>query len=207
MKKRHSQKKRMTGEERSGQIVAVATRLFSKKGFKGTTTREIAREAGISEAMIFRYFSGKDALYRAIIDSKCSDNEGQPLLLNLLEGRSGREIFLEVARFIISEHQRDPSFLRLLTYSALEGHNLSDMFMRTRGMEVIGFLEERIVDLIEDGVFRRMNPHLAALAFMGMVLHYSLSQEIYGMKRYLSVKNEDVINGFVDIFLEGMKRR
>ena len=53
-------KKRMTGEARRRQIVRVATSLFVKRGFRGTTTREIARKAGISEAVIFRHFSRKE---------------------------------------------------------------------------------------------------------------------------------------------------
>ena len=53
---------RMAGEERKLQILAVAVRLFSQKGFRGTTTKEIAQAAGVSEAMVFRHFATKDDL-------------------------------------------------------------------------------------------------------------------------------------------------
>src|SRR5215471_17984420 len=65
-----SRAQRMSGEVRRQQIVEVAADLFSKKGFSGTTTKEIADGAGVSEAIIFRRFSTKRDLYRAIIDFK-----------------------------------------------------------------------------------------------------------------------------------------
>src|ERR671933_1617043 len=61
---------RMAAEERRLQIVRVAMRLFSERGFRGTTTKEIAHAAGVSEAIIFRHFATKEELYTAIIDFK-----------------------------------------------------------------------------------------------------------------------------------------
>ncbi|HEX8287037.1 MAG TPA: TetR/AcrR family transcriptional regulator, partial [Pyrinomonadaceae bacterium] len=61
---------RMTGDVRRQQILQIAMRLFSGKGFSGTTTKEIANLAGISEATVFKHFSNKDDLYSAILDHK-----------------------------------------------------------------------------------------------------------------------------------------
>src|SRR5215470_19366120 len=61
---------RCSAEARRQQIVSVAADLFSKRGFSGTTTKEIAERAGVSEAIIFRHFATKRDLYSAIIDSK-----------------------------------------------------------------------------------------------------------------------------------------
>ncbi|MBI5810173.1 MAG: TetR/AcrR family transcriptional regulator, partial [Deltaproteobacteria bacterium] len=133
-------KKRMTGEERKRQIVKVAASLFAKNGFKGTTTRGIAEKASISEAVIFRHFKKKQDLYKAIIDARCSDDSGSSRLMNAIRDKKGRGLFREVAVYLLDEHRRDPSFMRLLIYSALENQNLSDMFIRTRGLELIKYL-------------------------------------------------------------------
>ena len=61
---------RMAGEERRLQILSVAVSLFSERGFRGTTTKEIAQAAGVSEAMVFRHFATKEELYAAILDHK-----------------------------------------------------------------------------------------------------------------------------------------
>src|SRR5918912_447662 len=66
--------------ERRLQIAQVALRLFSERGFRGTTTKEIAQAAGVSEAIIFRHFATKEELYRAIIDHvSCEGGISNPL--------------------------------------------------------------------------------------------------------------------------------
>src|SRR6188472_3321243 len=71
----HTNGARMTGEDRRLQILRVAMRLFSQRGFRGTTTREIAVASGVSEAMVFRHFATKEELYSAILDHKACVHE------------------------------------------------------------------------------------------------------------------------------------
>jgi AcrR family transcriptional regulator len=52
---------------RQEQIVEAATRVFAEKGFRRATTREVAREVGVSEGTIYNYFEDKDALLMAIL--------------------------------------------------------------------------------------------------------------------------------------------
>jgi AcrR family transcriptional regulator len=48
-------------------IIETATRLFAAQGFDGTTTLQIAREAKVTEPLIYYHFEGKDDLFRHII--------------------------------------------------------------------------------------------------------------------------------------------
>jgi len=197
-------KRRMKAAERRQQIVEVAGGLFSRYGFKGTTTREIASEAGISEATIFKHFSGKKALFEAIIDRCCNDESGAFMLIKRLEGKEGLEIFPEVVEFFLSHYEEDLSFARLLMFSALEGEQLSDIFFESKGMEVLVYISARIEGFVKDGTFKACDAELAARAFMGMVLHYCVMQEIYGFKKVFERPAGRVSETFVDIFLGGM---
>lgn len=52
--------------------------LFAEKGFHGATTRELAKAAGISEALMLRHFPTKEVLYAAVLESSChTDSEMQ----------------------------------------------------------------------------------------------------------------------------------
>src|SRR5687768_18286979 len=64
---------RMRGDERREQLIRVAIALFARNGFNGTTTKEIAAAAGVTEALIFRHFPNKDALYEAILKWKVEE--------------------------------------------------------------------------------------------------------------------------------------
>lgn len=56
-------RKRMTKEERKQQILDSALKAFVKKGYNGTTTIDIAKEANISEVTLFRHFSSKKQIF------------------------------------------------------------------------------------------------------------------------------------------------
>src|SRR6185503_7738922 len=66
---------RMSGTDRRAQLIDIAIDLFSRRGFAGTTTKEIAAAAGVTEAIIFRHFATKQDLYTAIVESMCSRDE------------------------------------------------------------------------------------------------------------------------------------
>jgi AcrR family transcriptional regulator len=66
---------RLGSEERRKAIVAAAMPLFARKGFAGTTTKEIARAAGVSEALVFQHFPSKAALYQAIVAQGCEGDQ------------------------------------------------------------------------------------------------------------------------------------
>ena len=58
---------RIPGTERRSQIVAAARRVFSRHGYDGAKTLQIAKEAKVSEALVYRHFPSKLALYRAVL--------------------------------------------------------------------------------------------------------------------------------------------
>jgi TetR/AcrR family transcriptional regulator, transcriptional repressor of aconitase len=76
---------RLDSEARRRRIVDAALPLFARKGFAGTTTKEIAEAAAVSEALLFKHFPTKAALYGAIEDFGCRIKEAALERLRLLE--------------------------------------------------------------------------------------------------------------------------
>src|SRR6185503_21141890 len=60
---------RLTGEERRQAVIDAATRVFFASSYRGATTAEIAREAGISEPILYRHFGSKRDLYLACLEA------------------------------------------------------------------------------------------------------------------------------------------
>ncbi|HZQ81646.1 MAG TPA: TetR/AcrR family transcriptional regulator [Gaiellaceae bacterium] len=60
--------KRLTAEARRQAVLDTACRVFSRSSYRGATTAEIAREAGISEPILYRHFGSKRDLYLACLD-------------------------------------------------------------------------------------------------------------------------------------------
>lgn len=68
-------KRRMPAGERRAQIIAAARRVFSQHGYDGAKTLQIAREANVSEALVYRHFPSKLALYRAVLKQIFHDQD------------------------------------------------------------------------------------------------------------------------------------
>jgi AcrR family transcriptional regulator len=195
---------RMTAEDRRGQILRGAMDLFAEKGFRGATTREIARHVGISEALMFKYFPSKEALYRAIIQKRTDGSEEMFFPKEAVQAKDDRQVFRSIASNLIARNTGDPTFMRLILYSALEGHELSRIFFETHVMGRTRLLADYIRQRIKEKAFKPVPPLLAARAFMGMIIHYVQFREIYGMKNLLKFSQKKAVQTFVDTFLNGL---
>ncbi|MBA3685793.1 MAG: helix-turn-helix transcriptional regulator [Planctomycetes bacterium] len=68
---------RLSADERRVEILRAAERLFAEKGFHGATTRDLADAAGVSEALIFKYFPTKERLYADMQAYACQHCEDE----------------------------------------------------------------------------------------------------------------------------------
>jgi AcrR family transcriptional regulator len=59
---------RLAAEERRALLLATACRVFSRGSYRGTTTAEIAREAGVTEPILYRHFASKRDIYLACLE-------------------------------------------------------------------------------------------------------------------------------------------
>ena len=64
-----SRPRRLPADERRRAIVQAALRVFSTGSYAGATTAEIAREAGVSEPVLYRHFDSKRDLWAACLDT------------------------------------------------------------------------------------------------------------------------------------------
>jgi AcrR family transcriptional regulator len=172
---------RLPEEQRRPQIVAAARRLFARRGYDATTTREIAAEAGVSDALIYRHFRGKEALLRAIVDDGMArfaalgppTPEGPVPVEELVHG-------LGRAFVAACEEQID-----LLVLLISQQHVLGD------DTRFVAF-----VDAAATGLGARLVPddpgrgYLAARAYMGSLVAYVLLQRRLGLDRVRAVDTD-----------------
>jgi AcrR family transcriptional regulator len=61
-------------EQRRREILAAAVRVFQRKGYEKTTMQDIVEESGFSRGGVYLYFSGREDLFQALLDSMDADN-------------------------------------------------------------------------------------------------------------------------------------
>lgn len=69
--------KRLPAGQRRVEILAAARAVFGSRGYHSATTREIAAAAGISEALLYQHFSGKQELFEAVVQGCAADLEAR----------------------------------------------------------------------------------------------------------------------------------
>ena len=199
------------GDERREQLCTIAMRLFSERGFRGTTTKEIAHAAGVSEAVIFKHFSNKDELYASILDHKaCSHPFDNPFaeIADKIEQKDDFGVFYSMALNALNHHQEDEDFLRLMLHSALEGHDLARMFFENFITRIYDFLGSYIDQRQEEGAFREVEPRIVVRTFIGMFVHHSLNNILWDKEqKLLKISNEEAAREFATILLEGIKSK
>lgn len=90
---------RLSGEERRNAIVRTALPLFARNGFAKTTTRDLAKAAGVSEALIFKHFPNKEKLYEEIQAVGCRG--GDPVLDRLAELEPSTSTLVHIIYYLV----------------------------------------------------------------------------------------------------------
>ena len=200
---------RMSAENRRDQIIRVAADLFAQQGFKGTTTRQIAEQAGITDALVFKYFDTKESLYSAVITHKACEFSNWDLreIQTEIEAKDDTGVFQGTALVILNSVKRDPGLMRLLLHSGLaEDHQLSNLIFQSQVTNLVKVLGAYVQTRIEDGAFRDRDPMIAARGFLGMINHQVLMREIFKHEAYVKYSNQDLAEAYTSLFLNGVRK-
>ncbi len=192
--------------ETKEKLIQAALKLISQKGYLGTTTREIARTAGVTELTLFRRFGSKQRLFEELL-ARHMFLPALRELLPSLEPLSYEEALRTVAtRFLVSLKERKP--MVKITHSEI---NLYPEKIRKVYLQFIdgttGVLARYFQSLQKKGLLRGFAPELAARAFMGMLFSYFRTEEIMKGTAITKKMMERDVGQFVDIFIHGTLRK
>ena len=197
--------RRLAGEERSQAIVKAALGLFAQQGFDATTTRRLARAAGVSEALLFKHFPSKRALYRAILEYKIRDAEQALPLDDSLLALEDEAFFLHIACHLMRRVDADDAFCRLMLRSAMDGHDLAQRFRKARSGRLLDLMERKIrLRCARLKIRPPVDPPLASRIFSGMILSAMLNRRIFREEVVSRTSLDDLARALVQIFLSGM---
>jgi Transcriptional regulator len=198
---------RMSAEKRRGKILEAAVRIFAEHGFNGTTTKQIALAAGISEASLFQHFKTKAELYAAILECKSRrvyDGVWLDEIRAYIEKNEDEKVFRAIAGKIYEHCQSNPNFIRLMLYTALEKHENAQPFRRRMLYPLFELLRNYIEKRIREGAFQECSAEAAAFAFISTQVYYAMGNTLF-QSRMISIDEEEAVSGFVKLSLDGLR--
>jgi TetR/AcrR family transcriptional regulator len=202
-----SSQHRMSAAERQRQLLEVALDAFSQRGYKGTTTKQIASKAGVAEAVIFQHFTSKEALYSAVLELHLETSDEQEWIEEIrdcMERNDDKRLFRSFIHRILESYRRDPMIERVILFAALEGHEQG----LTRLQKQFGPVFERFMEYIarrqREGALLGCNPHAIMIGLAGMAHQYGLITQILHAPAP-NVPDDEMAELFTRILLHGVQ--
>ena len=201
--------RRLTSRQRQAaarreQILKTALKLFAAQGFAATSTRQIAKEAGIAEGLIFHYFPTKASLLAALLENRRSFRSDLCAILEGAESRPAPEVLGEVASGWLATLRRDTELV-VLFITAQSNPEVNEAMQQVIGegtSQLSGYLKARI----EAGELREDLPlQTAVTTFFSSLMIFFLT------RRYLREPEWERQSGvyareLISLWLEGARR-
>lgn len=183
-------------------ILSAAKRLFSRKGYDSTTTREIAQSAGVAEGTLFRHFDNKKAVLIEVATAGWID-----ILTELLTELSEMGSYKAVAQMMRHRmlHLRDNNDLFRVCFLEAQFHPELREKIQTDVIAKMTDVAEAFVQTgIDRGVYRPLDPRLIAHVFLGLFMVAGFSHNTLQSEEMSPEAMKDMAEGLADIFLNGV---
>jgi AcrR family transcriptional regulator len=187
--------------DRREDILRTSLNLFAEKGFHGTSMRDIAREADITEGLIYHYFASKRDLFRAIID----EHSFLPLLRTLpdIAGQLDlRALLIVLARGFFDVLRQNTQLTRLLLQEVQVFPEEKEAFFADAVGESISELANILANRMNARASTQVDPFVASRLFFNALLAFFVEQEILGGKHLLPADEGIYVEHLVDMFVK-----
>ena len=198
----------MAATDRKHQLLETALDVFSRRGFEGATTKEIAAAAGVAEAVIFRHFPTKQALYTEVLDYKLQSGALSPWLADIqacMDREDDEGLFRTILSHMLESFREGARFERMMLFAALEGHELALAHLRQHAQPFFESLNNYVGRRHAAGALRAARPQYILITLFGMVHHYGQMTQMFGFPAAGS--DEEMAEAFVSILMDGVRPR
>jgi AcrR family transcriptional regulator len=191
-------------QDTRSKILQSAQKLFARQGFDGTTTKDLAQDAGVAEGTLFRYFTNKKAILVEV-----ATQGWVKILSDLLIELSEMASYRAIAQMMKKRMNHMGENVELMKVCFMEAQFHPELRDRIQ-TEVIGKMTEiaeiYFIEAIQKGIYRsNLDPKVIARVFVGMFAIAGFSDTTMGNSSPQDL--QDMAEGIADIFLNGVLNR
>jgi AcrR family transcriptional regulator len=192
--------------EKQQRILEAAIKLFAEKGYHGTATSAIAKEAMVAEGTIFKYYATKKQLLREVLEYIVHET-APSIFKNSLEeviAKCGTGDAKAVIKQLLAEKVEDISrnvnCIKIIVNEIQYHEDLKGEYLECLLPDFIKGLEGVYTMGVNNGVFRDINPHTAVRSFMGMFVLMTAEKNL--LNKSLDISQE--LDTVLDIYMNGV---
>jgi len=189
-------------EARKEQILTAAERVFAGKGFADATVAQVAREAGLSDATIYEYFSSKEELLFSI-PLQTTRKAAQELHTHLDYIRGAVNKIRGIIYGYLSFYQNHPDYASVLMLILKQNRK----FLETEAYQLIREVSRMITRVVEAGIaadeFKAdTDPYLVRAVILGTIEHSVITWLLLDRPPNLL----ELADPLTDIVIEGIRK-
>ncbi len=191
-----------TEDDTQERILKAAQKLFARKGYGGTTTKELAKAAGVAEGTLFRHFESKKAILVAVATQGWME-----ILTDLLTELSEMASYKAVAQVMrkrMLSLNANTDMLRVCFMEAQFHPELRDRIQADVIDKMTDVAEAFFQTAMDRGEYRKMNPKIVARIFLGMFTVSGFSQTTLSADGGSPQDMKEMAETLADIFLNGV---
>jgi AcrR family transcriptional regulator len=165
---------------RRRQILETALRLFAKQGFDGTSTKQIAQEAGIAEGLIFHYFRTKEHLLTTMMETHHSYRGELQGLLGSAKDRTAAEVLHQLATESLARFRREAEITLVMFSTAQTNPKVGAILRKLIAEEGVAGLSAYLRARIAAGELRTDLPveNSALMFYSCLVIFFFLNHSL-----------------------------
>jgi AcrR family transcriptional regulator len=191
-----------TEEDTRTKILQAALQLFARQGYDGTTTRDLAKLAGVAEGTLFRHFANKKAILIEVATTGWVDILTD-LLTELSEMGSYKAVS-QVMRRRMLNMRKNSDLLRVCFIEAQYHPELKEIIQAEVISKMTDVAEAFFTTAMEKGIYRQMNPKIVAKVFLGIFAIAGFSEQTIIDPEASPLAMQEMAEGISDIFLRGV---
>ncbi|MFX1602733.1 MAG: TetR/AcrR family transcriptional regulator [Promethearchaeota archaeon] len=183
-------------------VLEAAKNLLVKHGYKATTTRRIARNAGVNEVTLFRKYKSKDRLIKAALaEAEVNAMASFDSVFDRDKDTYVHATIRTVGENLIQFAESESDLMILQFTEGLRRPSVADSLSSVPQM-VLTHLTEYFQEQIERGRIRKIDPKIAALVFMSYVSYSQIARILLGDE--FIEDHEKTFDSFLDVFTGGI---
>lgn len=191
-----------TEEDTRTKILQAALRQFARQGYDGTTTKDLAKSAGVAEGTLFRHFANKKAILVEVATAGWMDILTD-LLTELSEMGSYKAVSQVMRRRMINM-QKNSNLMRVCFVEAQYHPELQESIQAEVISKMTDVAEAFFETAMEKGIYRQMNPKIVAKVFLGIFAIAGFSEQTIIDPEASPKAMQEMAEGISDIFLRGV---
>jgi len=197
------------GSKTKEKILKVSLKLFSAKGYKATTVRDIAGAMGVKQSALYNHFKNKDEILETLISNLTSS-----AIVTLFEGKESQELHKQGKALLasiattfklISFDGQNEALYKLLMQEIFRNEKIREIYNEYFYQENVKKLSALFFSMMQDDIIKSSDPLLLANEFFSPLFFYQMQVTLLKLDKKSTSSVVSLFEKHVDIFWDSIK--